>query len=127
MQRRILGLWKRLRSVLARWEAGTLRPVVSRQGSVGVEKVTPPPDPLPQGEGDSNGGGAFADAGESCPHPQQRDGRVAWAAETLLRRVGWLGRLMPRVERTVFLPLLNDPEMQAIFERAPQVGRILRP
>jgi hypothetical protein len=23
--------------------------------------------------------------------------------------------------------LLNDPEMQAIFERAPQVGRILRP
>jgi hypothetical protein len=27
----------------------------------------------------------------------------------------------------VFLPLLNDPEMQAIFERAPQVGRILRP
>jgi hypothetical protein len=55
------------------------------------------------------------------------EGPVVWGAGTLLRRVGWLGRLMPRVERTVFLPLLNDPEMQAIFERAPQVGRILRP
>src|SRR4051812_40378670 len=56
---RVLGLWKRLRSVLERYRAGTLRPVVSRQWSVVSETVTPPPDfgplhgPNPQGEGDS--------------------------------------------------------------------------
>ena len=43
------------------------------------------------------------------------------------RRFGWLGRLMPTIDRPVFLPLINSPEMQAIYERAPQVGRILRP
>jgi hypothetical protein len=105
---------------------------------VNARKGTPHPGPPPQGGRETNGGGACADgAEESCPHPipppqerergQVSEGPVVWGAGTLLRRVGWLGRLMPRVERTVFLPLLNDPEMQAIFERAPQVGRILRP
>jgi hypothetical protein len=31
---RVTGLWKRFRSVVARWKAGRLRPVVSGQGSV---------------------------------------------------------------------------------------------
>ena len=46
MQRRILGLWKRLRSVLARWEAGTLTGPRERAARV----LTPHPGPLPQGE-----------------------------------------------------------------------------
>ena len=46
MQRRIMGLWKRLRAVLARWDAGTLT------GGAGAEEY-PSPRPSPtRGEGE---------------------------------------------------------------------------
>jgi len=116
IQRRILGLWKRLRSVLARWEAGTLTAARGRKAAKGnatPQESTPHPDPPPQGGRETNG------------ELRAQRGAAVWGK--LPRGFGWLGRLLPTVERTAFLPLVNDPEMRAIFERAPQVGRILRP
>jgi hypothetical protein len=50
-----------------------------------------------------------------------------WAPGKLPHGYGWLKRLLPYADYNAFQPLIDDPEMQAIFERAPQVGRILRP
>jgi hypothetical protein len=47
IEQRIWGMWKRLRSVLERYRAGTLRAPRGRKGV--LRKVTPHPDPPPQG------------------------------------------------------------------------------
>ena len=36
-------------------------------------------------------------------------------------------RMFPTVEHNLFQGVIDDPKMRAVFERAPQVGRILRP
>jgi hypothetical protein len=105
---RIVGMWKRLRSVIARFEAGKLRPPRARA----VRLLTLPPDPLPNGEGDSN-----------C--------RSGWRS-VLPRRFGWLKSLISpeRQHHVIAFNLLihEDAEMQAIIAAAPaQIGRVLRP
>jgi hypothetical protein len=111
INQRILGLWKRLRSVLERYRAGTLRAPRGRARSLGL---TPHPGPPPQG-----GRERIQIAG------------ARWA-EVLSRRFGWLkSLLLPESQWcvTAFGGLLHEnEEMQAVIAAAPrQVGRILRP
>jgi hypothetical protein len=111
---RIGGLWKRFRSVVARWEAGTLRPVVSRQGSVVSEEVTPHPGPPPQ------------------ERERGRAQRAVPGWSVLPRRFGWLkALLLPDRQHCVLAfnwLLLDDADMKAIIAEAPvQIGRVLRP
>ena len=104
---RILGLWGRLRRVIARWEAGTLCPPPARGGTGGSSEGTPHPGPAPQG------------------------GREKPAWSVLPRRFGWLRALLrPQSQGPViaFHYMLEEPEMKAIVAGAPrEVGRILRP
>jgi hypothetical protein len=111
---RVMGLWKRFRSVVARWEAGTLRPVVSRQGAVVSEKSIPP-------QGGREIGTAEAGAKRAKP---------AWSV--LPRTFGWLKSLvLPDRQYCVTAfnwLLLDDADMKAIIAAAPvQIGRVLRP
>ena len=59
IEQRIWGMWKRLRSVLERYRAGTLRAPRAKT----VRPLTPPPDPLPQGRGIAYGGRGASGAG----------------------------------------------------------------
>ena len=112
IEQRIWGLWKRLRSVLERYRAGTLR---APRGRTGVSrKVTPHPDPPPQG-----GRERIQIAG------------AGWRS-VLPRRFGWLKSLILPDRQwcvTQFNCVLYDnAEMQAVIAAAPgQIGRVLRP
>jgi hypothetical protein len=102
---RMLGLWKRVQSVLERYRAGTLRAPRGRS-------VTPHPDPLPRGEREKTS--------RAC----------AWSV--LPRRFGWLKSLFSAesvYHVNAFYPLLHDDaEMRAVIAAAPQqIGRVLRP
>jgi hypothetical protein len=117
---RILGLWKRLRSVLERHQAGTLRPVRPRVPP--AKESTPHPDPPPQGGREMQQ--------QRCAAPTLRV-RSGWQL-VLPRRFGWLkSLLLPESQGyvTSFNWLLVDnAEMQAVIAAAPeQVGRVLRP
>ena len=106
--RRLIGLDKRLRSVLARWYAGTLGP--PRPRAPRVERVREV----------ALGQEAAARPGLAPPD---------WRG-LIPRKFGWLRQLLgPRVgEATLwFVEPLGGAEMQAILAKAPQVGRILRP
>ena len=116
---RVMGLWKRFRSVVARWEAGTLRPVAGRRGAVGREKITPHPDPPPQGGREIGGGDGSAK-------------RAVPAWSVLPRAFGWLRALVLPDRQycaTSFNLLLHDDaDMKALIAAAPvQIGRVLRP
>jgi len=65
-----------------------------------------------------------AQAATPHPGPPPQGGREQYR---LPLGYGWLKRLLPRAEWNGFIALLDNAEMRAIFERAPQVGRILRP
>jgi len=109
IHQRILGLWKRLRSVLEQFRAGTLRAAQRKDTS---------PRPSPQsGEGEGRAAGA------------QR-AVAGWGVLPL--RFGWLKSLiLPDRQHCVIgfsWLLYGDAEMQAVIAAAPlQVGRILRP
>jgi hypothetical protein len=111
---RIMGLWRRLRLVIARWEAGTL--VVARVPGLARQPTesTPHPNPPPQG------------GREKIPTPGAR-----WA-EVLPRRFGWLrALLLPATQgyAVAFQTMLHeDAEMRAVIAAAPrEMGRVLRP
>jgi hypothetical protein len=111
---RILGLWKRLRSVLEQHRAGTLRAPRGRQQAMepGSEESTPHPDPPAQGGRKTNSASAW-----------QR---------VLPRTFGWLkSLLLPDRQYCVNafnLLLIDDAEMQTVIAAAPvQIGRVLRP
>ena len=128
---RVTGLWKRLRLVIEQWQAGTLRSVVSRQGSVAGEKATPRPNPSSQAPGQARWqsltppqGGREIVEGEGCAK------RAGWSV--LPRRFGWLKSLLlpdRQYHVTMFNLLLHgDADMQALIAAAPvQIGRVLRP
>jgi hypothetical protein len=61
---RIRRLERRFNALLARWRAGTLP-------AVGHDEVTPPLNPVPQGEGDSNDHGSGT---QRAPNPFPRGG-----------------------------------------------------
>ena len=112
IEQRIWGLWKRLRSVLERYRAGTLRAPRGRKGV--LRKVTPHPDPPPQG-----GRERIQTVG------------AGWRS-VLPRRFGWLKSLILPDRQwcvTQFNCVLYDnAEMQAVIAAAPgQIGRVLRP
>jgi hypothetical protein len=96
---RIRRLERRFNALVAMWRAGTVRAVVS-------EKLTPHPDPPPQG-GREKKAWAF---------PRGR----AWVVRLLVPSTG------PGCVGTLCLAW-EDPEMAEFFAAAPQVGRILRP
>jgi hypothetical protein len=106
---RLLGLGKRFRSVVARWEAGTLtapRGRVARSG----EGRAPAPDP--------QGG-------------RELNGATGWRS-VLPRRFGWLKTLV-LPENVGWITSFNcllqdDADLKAIMAAAPQqIGRVLRP
>ena len=120
---RIRRLGKRFGALLARWQAGTLRPVVG-------EKITPHPDPPGQSSGRARG------RGQSLTPPQggresnavARGKRAAWPFP---RARGWLVRQLapstgPQCVGTLCLAW-EDAEMREFYAAAPQLGRILRP
>ena len=112
IEQRIWGMWKRLRSVLERYRAGTLRAPRGRKGV--LRKVTPHPDPPPQG-----GRERIQTVG------------AGWRS-VLPRRFGWLKSLiLPDRQWCVTqfnLLLYGNEEMQAVIAAAPQqIGRVLRP
>jgi hypothetical protein len=139
---RIVGLWRRLRSVLERYRAGTLRAGRAREVTL-HPGFSPLHGPNPQGERESIGDAALEmlpNLEESSPHPdpppQVRErGRTArkvpcWSV--LPRQFGWLrSLLLPESQGcvTAFHSLLHeDTEMQAAIAAAPvQIGRVLRP
>jgi hypothetical protein len=84
--RRIWGLWKRLKSVFAKWQAGTLGPPRAARGT------SSPPSPQ-NGEGEA--------PAERPPRPPS----------VLPRRWGWLKRLLPDIAHNMnpFSDLLDDP------------------
>jgi hypothetical protein len=98
---RVLGLWKRLRSVIERYQAGTLRPVVSRQSVVS----------------------------QSSSHARSVE-RAGWRVLPR-RFGWLKSLILPDRQYCVTsfnLLLLDDAEMQAIIAAAPaQIGRVLRP
>src|SRR5215469_4734956 len=103
---RIRRLERRFNALVAHWRAGTL-PAARTAGTVRL--LTPPPDPLPQGEGDSVQRPVW-------PFPRGR---------------GWVVRLLapvtgPHCVGTLCLAW-EEAEMAALHAAAPQVGRILRP
>jgi hypothetical protein len=109
IHQRILGLWKRLRSVLERHRAGTLR---AARGRSRLCESTPHPGPPPQGGRESSGASAWQ--------------------KVLPRRFGWLkSLLLPDRQYCVTsfnLLLIDNAEMQAVIAEAPaQIGRVLRP
>jgi hypothetical protein len=123
INQRIVGLWRRLRSVLERYRAGTLRPPRGRDSSPrptgSILGSSPRPvASLPQSV-----------EGEACAGRAPR----AVACWTVLpRRFGWLrSLLLPESQGcvTAFHSLLHeDAEMQAAIAAAPvQIGRVLRP
>ncbi len=103
---RIRRLEARFNALVARWRAGTLP--APKAGAVRLP--TTPPDPLPQGEGDSS------------------HHRAAWPFP---RGRGWLVRMLTPVTGPGCVGTLclawEEPEMAQLFAAAPQVGRILRP
>jgi hypothetical protein len=104
---RVVGLWKRVHSVLEKWRAGTLR-------APGGRANHPHPGPPPQ------------------ERERGRAERVVPSWSVLPRGFGWLRTLLlPESVYHVnaFYPLLNeDAEMQALIAAAPaQIGRVLRP
>ena len=118
---RIMGLWKRLYSVLRRWEAGTLCPPRVR---VALTPHPPASGPIFAGK---NGIPSRAP-----PSPSRGEGQVrsAQAWSVLPRRFGWLRSLLSAEGQwpvVAFHFMLEEPEMKAIMAAAPQVGRILRP
>ena len=113
---RVMGLWRRLRLVLEKHRAGTLRAARARVRSLGS---TPHPDPPPQG-------GREIAAGEACA----KRALPCWSV--LPRRFGWLKSLiLPDRQHCIIAfnwLLYDDAEMQAVIADAPQqVGRIVRP
>jgi hypothetical protein len=109
IHQRILGLWKRLRSVLERHRAGTLRAATGRDTSA---------RPSPQS---AEGEGRAAGAQRMVP---------GWSV--LPRTFGWLKSLLlpdRQYHVTAFNLLLHDnAEIQAVIAAAPaQIGRVLRP
>jgi len=127
---RVLGA--RLVALMARVGSGRRVPVRTRRSG-----RTPPPGPLPQGEG------------EKCPHPSPRD-QARWQSLTpprereretsaavaagdvrpaLPREFGWVRRVLPETARFagVLAYFLDDPEMAALVATTPEAGRILRP
>jgi hypothetical protein len=113
INQRILGLWKRLRSVLERYRAGTLTAVRAR-------KIAPHPgfgplhDPNPQGEREKG-----------------RAPRAVPGWSVLPRKFGWLKSLLAESQACVSCfnwLLVDNAEMQAVIAAAPvQIGRVLRP
>jgi hypothetical protein len=106
---RVSALWKRFRSVVARWEAGTLR-------APGVRGTSPRPSPQ-SGEGEGSAASA------QRPKP-------GWSV--LPRTFGWLkSLLLPDRQHCVIAfnwLLLDDADMKALIAAAPvQIGRVLRP
>ena len=105
------GLYKRLRSVFARWDAGRLGPPRPRAPRV-AEAVRP-------------AGGHAATPRASAPPQEWREWR-----RLIPGRFGWLRQLLgPRTAGACngFIEHLGGAEMAAILAAAPQVGRILRP
>jgi len=103
---RLDGLWQRLRGVLVRWQAGTLRP--------------PRPRAVRAGDGARPEREAARPWGE----------RQRYWRGVMPGRFGWLrGLLGPRTGGACvgFIEPLGSAEMAAILAAAPQVARILRP
>ena len=114
---RILGLWKRLRSVLERHRAGTLRPPRARRGLIdALSGTTPHPDPPGQARW------------QGLTPPQGGRERKAWAFP---RGVAWVVRLLVPVTGQQCVGMLcvawEEPEMREFYAAAPQLGKILRP
>jgi hypothetical protein len=106
---RLLGLGKRFRSVVARWEAGTL---TAPRGRVARSAEGRAPAPDPQGGRELNGA-----TGWRSVLPR----RFGWLKTLVLpENVGWI---------TSFNCLLqDDADLKAIMAAAPQqIGRVLRP
>ena len=101
---RLQRLRNRLASLHARWRAGTLRPPRQR----------PPRQRPPR---------------QRPAAPPRRPAAATGTPPTLPRSRLWLVRLVPGsgVGANYLKILLDDPEMQALIEAAPQAGRILRP
>jgi hypothetical protein len=109
INQRILGLWKRLRSVLEQYRAGTLR-VVQRNDT------SPRPSP-------------HSGEGEACA---ERVRRAVPGWGVLPRTFGWVkSLLLPESQHCVSAfnwLLIDNAEMQAVIAAAPApVGRVLRP
>jgi hypothetical protein len=123
INQRIVGLWRRLRSVLERYRAGTLRPPRGRDSSPRPTGSILGPSPRPVASLPQSV------EGEACAGRAPR----AVACWTVLpRRFGWLrSLLLPESQGcvTAFHSLLHeDAEMQAAIAAAPvQIGRVLRP
>ena len=114
IEQRIWGMWKRLRSVLERYRAGTLRAPRGRKTDTSPRLVRSAAQSPQSGEGEG------------------RVARVAPAWSVLPRRFGWLKSLILPDRQwcvTQFNCVLYDnAEMQAVIAAAPgQIGRVLRP
>ena len=114
IEQRIWGMWKRLRSVLERYRAGTLRAPRGRKTDTSPRLVRSAAQSPQSGEGEG------------------RAARVAPAWSVLPRRFGWLKSLILPDRQwcvTQFNCVLYDnAEMQAVIAAAPgQIGRVLRP
>jgi hypothetical protein len=129
---RLNRLAQRFAALVAHVEAGTLRPPrrgapLRRRAPPPEEtpppgEATPPREPSPPGGPPPPGGPAPPDpAAENPPRPPRKRYPEAF---------GWLIRALP-YEAACFGSQLqhqfSQPEMIALIEAAPQVGRILRP
>jgi hypothetical protein len=125
---RMRGLWKRVRSVLAQWRAGTLKPARERKA---LAESTPHPNPAdqvrgqacPQGRREMEGDGPLVNLS-----PFKEPGSD-WA-KLLPRRAGWLRKLMPDSApyMQAFVWLFDEAELKAFIAEAPEhAGRVLRP
>jgi hypothetical protein len=102
---RLRRLERRFNALVAQWRAGTL----PARGSVRVMERTPPPGPLPRGEGAKTA---------RAPWPFPRG--YAWITRQLVPQTP------PEFVGTLGLAL-SEPEMTEMYAAAPQLGRILRP
>jgi hypothetical protein len=121
---RMRGLWKRVRSVLAQWRAGTLKPARGRKiFAESSPEGTPHPNPPPQGGREMEGDGSLVET------PRFKEPGSDWA-KLLPRRAGWLRKLMPDSApyMQAFVWLFDEAELKAFIAKAPEhAGRVLRP